>query len=127
VIDGLWLHLSHDRSHYIVIQSHSHALHVFHSCGILVCGFSQWLTHLVVIAFSHSMNTCELDMRFCLFDGFLDSFFLRVRMSFVDMLLEVLLLVHDFVLVMLLLVLLILFPLEIFIIFLMIASFFSSS
>jgi hypothetical protein len=44
-----------------------------------------------------------------------------------DMLLKILLLVHDFVLVMILLVLLMLFPLEILIIFLMIASFFSSS
>jgi hypothetical protein len=43
------------------------------------------------------------------------------------MLLELLLLVHDFVLVMLLLVLLMLFPLEILTIYLMIASFFSSS
>jgi hypothetical protein len=40
--------------------------------------------------------------------------------EFMDMLLELLLLVHDFVLVMLLLVLLMLFPLEILIIFLMI-------
>jgi hypothetical protein len=40
------------------------------------------------------------------------------------MLLELLLLVHNFVLVMLLLVLLMLFPLKILIIFLMIASFF---
>jgi hypothetical protein len=41
-----------------------------------------------------------------------------------DMLLELLLLVHDFVLVMLLLVLLMLFPLEILITFLTIASYF---
>jgi hypothetical protein len=45
----------------------------------------------------------------------------------VDMLLELLLLVHDFALMMLILVLLILFPLEILVIFLMIASFLSSS
>jgi hypothetical protein len=45
----------------------------------------------------------------------------------VDMLLELLLLVHDFALVMLILVLLILFPLEILVIFLMVASFLSSS
>jgi hypothetical protein len=44
-----------------------------------------------------------------------------------DMLIELLLLVHDFALVMLLLVLLMLFPLEIFVVFLMIASLFSSS
>jgi hypothetical protein len=43
------------------------------------------------------------------------------------MLLELLLLVHDFALVMLILVLLILFPLEILVIFLMIASFLSLS
>jgi hypothetical protein len=41
-----------------------------------------------------------------------------------DMLLELLLSIHDFDLVMLLLVLLMLFPLEILVIFLMIASFF---
>jgi hypothetical protein len=44
-----------------------------------------------------------------------------------DMLLELLLLVHNFAHVILLLVLLMLFPLEILVIFLMIASFFSSS
>jgi hypothetical protein len=44
----------------------------------------------------------------------------------VDMLLKLFLLVHDFALVMLLLVLLMLFPLDIFVIFLMIASFSSS-
>jgi hypothetical protein len=43
------------------------------------------------------------------------------------MLRELLLLVHDFALVMLLLVLLMLFPLEVFVVFLMIDSFFSSS
>jgi hypothetical protein len=59
-------------------------------------------------------------MRFLLIDGSLDSFFLWVM----DMLLELILLVHDFVLVMFLLVLLMLFPLEILITFLMIASYF---
>jgi hypothetical protein len=44
-----------------------------------------------------------------------------------DMLLELFLLVHDFILVMFLLVLLMLFPLEILIICLMITSFLSSS
>jgi hypothetical protein len=44
-----------------------------------------------------------------------------------DMFIELLLLVHDFAMLMLLLVLLKLFPLEIFVVFLMIASFFSSS
>jgi hypothetical protein len=57
----------------MVFQPHSLAFRVFGSCGNLVCGFSKWLTHLVVIAFSHSMNTCELNMRFHLFYGFLDS------------------------------------------------------
>jgi hypothetical protein len=51
VFDGLWLLSTHDQSRQMVLQPHSHALLVFDSCGILVCGFSQWLTHLVVIAF----------------------------------------------------------------------------
>jgi hypothetical protein len=55
----------------MVLQPHSHAFRVFDSCGNLFCGFSQWLTHLVVIAFYHSMNTCELNMRFCFFMDFL--------------------------------------------------------
>jgi hypothetical protein len=47
--------------------------------------------------------------------------------EFVDMLVELILLVHDFALVMFLLVLLMLSPLDIFVVFLMIVSFFSSS
>jgi hypothetical protein len=35
----------------MVLQPHSHVFRVFDSCGNLVCDFSQWLTHLVVIAF----------------------------------------------------------------------------
>jgi hypothetical protein len=73
--------------------------------------------------FSHSMITHESFVRF---DGLFDSFYCglgrvcgHTYRSF--------LLVHDFALVMLLLVLLMLFPLEIFVVFLMIASFFSSS
>jgi hypothetical protein len=50
--------------------------------------------------------------------------FLMGQDEFLDMLLEIILLIHNFVLVMLLLVLLMLFRLEIIIIFLMIASFF---
>jgi hypothetical protein len=70
-------------------------------------------------SFSHSMNTHEPNMRFHLFDGFLDS--LSCGLGRVHgLLLEHLLLVHDFVLVMLLLVLFMLFPLEIIVIFLMI-------
>jgi hypothetical protein len=60
-------------------------------------------------SFSHSMNTHEPNMRFHVFDRFLDSF-LAGSDEFMGMLLELLLLVHDFVLVMLLLVLLMLFP-----------------
>jgi hypothetical protein len=56
-----------------MVLERSLAFCVFYTCGNLVCGFSKWLTHLVVIAFFHSMNTCELNMRFHLFDGFLDS------------------------------------------------------
>jgi hypothetical protein len=77
-------------------------------------------------SFSHSMNTHESNMRFQLINGSLDSFFLWVRMSSWTAY-RVLLLVHDFILVMLLLVLLMLFSLEILVIFLMIASFFSTS
>jgi hypothetical protein len=58
----------------MVLQPHFHAFRVLDSCEILVCDFSQRLTHLVVIVFfSNSMNTCEPNMRFHLFDGFLDS------------------------------------------------------
>jgi hypothetical protein len=46
----------------MVLQPRSHAFCVFDSCGNLVCSFS------------HSMNTHESNMRFHLFDGFLDSF-----------------------------------------------------
>jgi hypothetical protein len=77
-------------------------------------------------SFSHSMNTHEPNMRFHLFYGFLDS--LPCGLGRVHgHALELLLLVHDFFLVMLLLVLLMLFSLDILIIFLMIASFFSLS
>jgi hypothetical protein len=62
-------------------------------------------------------------MRFHVFDGFLDS--LSYGLGFMGMLLELLLLVHDFVLVLLLLILLMLFRLGILIIFLMSALFFS--
>jgi hypothetical protein len=55
-------------------------------------------------------------MRFCIIDGFLDSFSYGLG-QVCGMLLELLLLIHDFVLVMLLLVLLMLFPLDILIIF----------
>jgi hypothetical protein len=58
----------------MVLQPHSHAFHVFDSCGNLLCDFSQCLTLKVVIDFSHSMNTCEPNMRFRLIEGFLDSF-----------------------------------------------------
>jgi hypothetical protein len=60
-------------------------------------------------SFSHSMNTHESNMRFHLFDGFIDSFSCglgRVR-GHVS---RASLLVHDFVLMMLLLVLLMLVP-----------------
>jgi hypothetical protein len=77
-------------------------------------------------SFSHSMNTHEPNMRFQLIDGSLDSFFLWVRMSSWTTY-RVLLLVHDIIIVMLLLVLLMLLSLEILIIFLMIASSFSTS
>jgi hypothetical protein len=50
VLDGLRLLLTHDRSCYVVLQPHSLAFRVFDSRGNLVCGFSQCLTHLVVIA-----------------------------------------------------------------------------
>jgi hypothetical protein len=52
----------------VVLQPHSHSFRVFDTCGNLICDFSKWLTHLVVIVFSHSMNTCELNMRFHFFD-----------------------------------------------------------
>jgi hypothetical protein len=81
------------------------------------------LTYVGGHSFSHSMNTHESNMRFHLFDGFIDSFSYglgRVR----EHAYRASLLVHDFALVMLLLVLLMLFPLEIFVVFLMIASFF---
>jgi hypothetical protein len=51
VVDGLRLVSTHHRSRYMVLQPHSHAFHVFDFYGILFHGFSQWLTHLVVIAF----------------------------------------------------------------------------
>jgi hypothetical protein len=35
----------------MVLQPRSLAFRVFDSCGILVCGFSQCLTHVVVLAF----------------------------------------------------------------------------
>jgi hypothetical protein len=57
----------------MVLQPHSHAFHVFNSCGNFLCDFSRCLTHYVGTAFSHSMNTCEPNMRFDLIDGFLDS------------------------------------------------------
>jgi hypothetical protein len=57
----------------MVLQPHSHAFHVFNSCGNFLCDFSQCLTHYVGTTFSHSMNTCEPNMRFHLIDGFLDS------------------------------------------------------
>jgi hypothetical protein len=58
----------------MVLQPYSHAFRVFDSCGNLLCVFTQCLTHEVVITFSHSMNTRESNISFCLFDGFLDSF-----------------------------------------------------
>jgi hypothetical protein len=61
------------------------------------------LTYVGGHSFSHSMNTHELNMRFHLFDGFIDSFSCglgRVRGH-----ISRALLVHDFVLMMLLLVL----------------------
>jgi hypothetical protein len=36
VVDGLRLLSTHDWSRYMVIQSHSHAFHLFDSCGILL-------------------------------------------------------------------------------------------
>jgi hypothetical protein len=35
----------------MILQPHSHVFFVFDSYENLVCGFSQCLTHLVVIAF----------------------------------------------------------------------------
>jgi hypothetical protein len=67
VAHEFWLLSTHDRSRYMVLQPHSYAFHVFDSCGILVCGFS------------HSMNTCEPNMRFHLFDGLLDYFSCGMR------------------------------------------------
>jgi hypothetical protein len=60
-------------------------------------------------SFSHSMNTLESNMRFHLFDGFIDFFSCglgRVR----EHAYKASLLVHDFVLIMLLLVFLMLVP-----------------
>jgi TRAP-type mannitol/chloroaromatic compound transport system permease large subunit len=62
--------ISHDRSRYMVLQTHLLAF----MCLILVglaCGFSVCLTCVNGHSFSHSMNTHEPFIRF---DGFLDSF-----------------------------------------------------
>jgi hypothetical protein len=77
-------------------------------------------------SFSHSMNTCAPNMRFCLSDGFLNSLSCKLGQVHGHAL-DLILLVHDFILVMFLLGLLMLFPLEILVIFLMITSFLSSS
>jgi hypothetical protein len=58
----------------MVLQPLSHAFCVFDSCGNLVCGFFSVLGSFSDHSFSHSMNTHELNMRFHLFDQFLDSF-----------------------------------------------------
>jgi hypothetical protein len=39
VVDGLRLLSTHDQSHYMVLQSHSQAFHVFDSCGTLLLVF----------------------------------------------------------------------------------------
>jgi hypothetical protein len=60
-------------------------------------------------SFSHNMNTHEPNMRFHLLDGFLDSLSYGLRRVHGHAL-ELLLLIHDFMLVMLLLIHLMLFP-----------------
>jgi hypothetical protein len=88
----------------------------------LTYGFSVCLTCIGGHSFSHRMNTHEAFVRF---DGFLDSF--SCGLGWVHgHVLEIPLLVHDFVLVMLLVVLLILSPWDL-VGFLMIASLISSS
>jgi hypothetical protein len=57
----------------MVLQPHSHAFHVFDSCGILLRVFLSVFFHWGH-SFSHSMNTHEPQMRFLLSDEFLNSF-----------------------------------------------------